>query len=112
MITREQFREIKRLNYQQFFEVIERAFEREKEKFRSHYYYDAWTSAFMALVKEYPNTMDADHLHTLAVDTLKEVNSGAVPSERAQWLLENVGFDIYEAPSQSFLNYLEDKGGL
>ena len=82
-------------------------YERDHERTRAHAYTHAWASMFLALCDRFPETMTADVLHSIAVDTLKYVNSIEPAHELAAQLKERTGFDIDEKPSESELTYIE-----
>ena len=111
-MNRQQLRSVQHLPAAQFYQVISNVVNEEAERARSYAYYDAWASMFTVLVDYWPEKMTGDMLHSIAVDTLKYINGTDTPAELAQKLLDRTGFDIYEAPSKSALNYLDDKGGL
>lgn len=79
-------------------------YQRDFEKNRAFDYDNAWTSMLLAVAERYHTS--ADELHSIAVDTLEYVNGDAVPSELAKRLLEEYGFDYYEKPSDSKLEYV------
>lgn len=86
-------------------ETVEQVFETEYGRVRAYAYYNAWVSMLLALVKRHPRLRNARELHSLAVDTLEICNGAAPPSELAARLLEETGFDIYEKPSESDVEY-------
>ena len=79
-------------------------YQRDFEKNRAFDYDNAWTSMLLAVAERYH--LSAEELHSIAVDTLEYVNGDAVPSELAQRLLDEYGFDYYEKPSESKLEYI------
>lgn len=106
MMDRKTLRDIKNLPLRDFERVFNQVFDQEMEKVRSHCRYQDWTSMMLALADRFPEIMSADMLHSIGMDTLDYINCPAPASELAAQLKERTGFDVYERPSESKLDYI------
>ena len=106
-MNRETLRWLKSLPMREFERAVNATVEDEIEKARAYHYNNAFASVFTAMHDRYPDIMTGDILHSIAVDTIAYVNGIDPPKELAERLREQTGFDVYQPPSKSSLNYIE-----
>ena len=106
-MRRETLRQIKALPMRDFESVINQVIDEEVERRTASRVNLILSSFFLAFCDRYPDQTGADILHSIAVDTIKYANGIEPASELRQILLDRTGFDVYEPPSKSSLNYIE-----
>lgn len=112
LINRQTIREIQHLPRKEFENVVNQVIRDETERARAFYFNLACTSMFTALINRYPWMENGDILHSIAVDTVDIANGIEPASELRALLLERTGFDVYEKPHESALNYIEKGEGI
>ena len=106
-MNRQLLREIRSLPMRDFEKAVNATVEDEIEKARAYHYNNAFASVFTAIHDRFPDIMTGDILHSIACDTIAYINGIEPPKELAERLREQTGFDVYEPPSKSSLNYIE-----
>lgn len=105
-MTRQKLREIKNLDIRKFEQVVNEYINEDVERKTASRVNLFLTSFMLAFIDRYPDQATADILHSIAVDTVEYTKGIEPASELAARLLERTGFDIYEQPSKSTLNYI------
>lgn len=106
-MNRATLRWLKSLPMREFESAVNSTVEDEIEKARAFHYNNAFASVFTAIHDRFPDIMTGDILHSIACDTIAYINGIEPPKELAERLREQTGFDVYEPPSKSDLNYID-----